>query len=486
MTNDADSSKNARPRIAARKTDIIWNYVGTIASMGSNFLLIPLLLVFLTTEQMGLWYVFIALSGLAQLLEFGFTSTLSRNIVYCLSGARRLTRQGCDSESVEPGVDWHLMRSVMRASKAVYAIMGLVGLVLASTLGSAYVFQVTAGFAVQGSLLSWCVFVASIFSNLYFLYCLTFLRGVGDIAGENKAKTLARVAQIVITAVLLIVGLGLLAASIGYFLYSFLLRLIANIEFGRHADLQEGLKSDTSRITQSEILEVLRTVSFVASRDGIVSLAWYGATQAASLISSIYFGLEETATYSVMLQFATAIHNISGTYIRSFFPAFQSASLSRDEESQRGILERGMSCYVALFVVGTIFASLLLPVLTLFREDFVCDQALFYGIALYYFLLNQHSLYCCLIVSMNEIPYFKAYLISTGCGILLSCLLCGIAKMGPWGLVIGQALPQLAYNNWRWPKYVLDRIGITYFRTLRDGFAWWLHKIKTTGSDSTR
>ena len=478
MADNEKGFENTRPRIAARKSDIIWNYVGTIASMGSNFLLIPLLLVFLTTEQMGLWYVFIALSGLAQLLEFGFTSTLSRNIVYCLSGARRLTRQGCDSESVRPGVDWHLMRSVMRASKAVYAIMGLIGLVLASTLGSAYVLQVTGGFAVQGSLPSWCVFVASIFSNLYFLYCLTFLRGIGDIAGENKAKTLARIAQIVITAILLVAGLGLLAASIGYFLYSFLLRLIANIEFGKHAYVQKGLDSDASMITRLEILEVLRTVSFVASRDGIVSLAWYGATQAASLISSIYFGLEETATYSVMLQFATAIHNISGSYIRSFFPAFQSASLSQDEKSQQAILERGMSCYVALFAVGTVLASLLLPVLTLFREDFVCDQALFFGIAAYYFLLNQHSLYCCLIVSMNEIPYFKSYLVSTGCGILLSCLLCGAAKMGPWGLVIGQALPQLAYNNWHWPKYVLDRIGITYFRTLRNGLAWWSNKLK--------
>lgn len=477
MTSDANR-KNTRPRIAARQTDIIWNYIGTIASMGSNFLLIPLLLVFLTTEQMGLWYVFIALSGLAQLLEFGFTSTLSRNIVYCLSGARRLSRQGCDSESVQPGVDWHLMRSVMSASKVVYAIMGLIGLLLASTFGSVYVFQVTVGFAVQGSLPSWCVFIASVFSNLYFLYCLTFLRGVGDIAGENKAKTLARIVQIIITTVLLIAGLGLLAASIGYFLYGFLLRLIANIEFGRHVDLREGLKSDTSKISRSEILEVLRTVSFVASRDGVVSLAWYGATQAASLISSVCFGLEETATYSVMLQFATAIHNISGTYVRSFFPAFQSASLARDRESQRAILERGMSCYVALFAVGSILASLLLPVLTLFREDFVCDQALFFGIVVYYFLLNQHSLYCCLIVSMNEIPYFKAYLISTTCGILLSSLFCGVVEMGPWGLVIGQALPQLAYNNWRWPKYVLDRIGITYFRTLRNGFAWWIHEVR--------
>lgn len=478
MSGQANQSDLGRTRITVGKSDIIWNYVGTISSMGSNFLLIPLLLVFLTTEQMGLWYVFMALSGLAQLLEFGFTATLSRNILYCLSGARRLTKKGCDSESVGRGVDWHLTRTVMRTSKIIYGVMGVIGLVLAATIGTFYVHQVTNGFSIQGSLVSWCVFVVSIFSNLYFLYCLTFLRGVGDVAGENKAKTIARLSQIIVTAILLATGLGLIAAAIGYFLYSLLLRLVSNMIFNSHKDLLDGLQSDNSKVSLSEIRSVLRTISYVASRDGIVSLSWYGATQAASLISSAFLGLEETATYSVMLQFATAIHNLSGAYVRSFLPTFQSASLSGDNVAQRSILERGMSCYTIMFAAGTMLASCLLPVLTLFRDNFICDQGLFLGIAAYYFLLNQHSLFCCLIVSMNEIPYFKAYLISTGCGVVLSCLLCGFARLGAWGLVLGQAIPQLCYNNWRWPQYILRRVRISYCEMLRSGIRWWLCKLR--------
>ncbi|WP_066832727.1 O-unit flippase-like protein [Collinsella ihumii] len=468
-------------KISVGKRDVIWNYIGTIMSMVSNFLLMPLLLIFLSTEQIGLWYVFIAVSGFSSLLEFGFTATLSRNILYVLSGARRLTKEGCDCSSVEDGVDWHLMRAVLRTSKTIYAVMGVVALALSVTVGTAYVSGVTRGFSINGSLPSWCIFVVAIFTNLYFLYCLTFLRGVGDVAGENKAKTLARLIQLLLTALLLFMGFGLLAAALGVLFYSILLRAIANSEFHKHRDVQEGLRSDVGAVTGAEMRSVLGTVSFVAWRDGVVSLAWYGATQATSLLSSMFLGLEQTATYSVMIQFASAIYNLSSTYMRSCFPTFQAAYVSGDRSSQRKLLDRGMSCYVVMYLIGVLLAAFAaLPILTFFKRGFVCDRMLFFGIAVYYFLLNQHSLFCNIIVSMNKIPYFKAYLISTAAGIALSCVLCGSFGLGAWGLVLGQAIPQLLYNNWRWPKYVLDFVKTTYLGMLIAGFQWWATKVLRT------
>lgn len=462
--------------IAVSKRDVIWNYVGTLASMASNIVLLPLLLVFLTGEQVGLWYVFVAISGFAQLLEFGFTSTLARNILYCLSGAKRLTKQGCDNDSVDGEVDWHLMRVVLFTSKAIYAVLGIVALVAAGSIGTVYVSSVTHGFAVEGSLPAWVIFVVSIFTNLYFLYCLTFLRGVGDVAGENRAVTIARIFQLVITATLLLLGLNLIAAAIGFLAYSTVLRFLAMREFYGHSDVKEGIASDDSEIERSEMLDVLKTVSFVAWRDGVVSLAWYGATQAMSLLCSAFLGLEETATYSVMLQFASAIHSMSSGYIRSCFPMYQSAYVRGDKGVQRHVVERGFSCYIAMYLCGTVAVTVMLPVLTLFKKDFICEPLLFIGIAAYYFLLNQHSLFCNIIVSMNQIPYFIAYIISTGAGIALSCLLCGVFHWEAWGLVIGQAVPQLLYNNWHWPKYVLDMIGAGYLESLRNGAKWWIDK----------
>lgn len=475
---EEEITRTSGSRVVVNRRDVIWNYIGTIMSMGSNFLLIPLLVYFLSIEQVGLWYVFIALTGFAQLLEFGFTATFSRNILFVLSGARRLSKQGCDYSSVAPGVDWHLFRVVLKASRAVYAVVGVAALCVSGVLGSLYIGLITAGFVVEWSLESWCVFVIAIFSNLYFLYCLTFLRGIGDIAGENKAKTIARFAQLAITVIFLLIGFGLLGAAIGYLAYSIVMRVVADRLFKRHDSIQLGIKTDSVVVTKSEIKSVLATISFIAWRDGMVSFAWYGSTQATSLLSSVFLGLAETATYSVMLQLASALYNLSSTYLRSCLPMFQSAYVTGDQEAQKFTLERGISSYVVLYLFGVVAVVFIaLPILVLIKDNFVCDEFLFLGIATYFFLLNQHSLFCNIIVSMNKIPYFKAYLVSAAAGICLSSILCGALKIGVWGLVLGQALPQLLYNNWRWPKYVLDRVGLTYPKVLLNGMRWWLSNL---------
>lgn len=460
------------------KRDVIWNYVGTLISMGSNFVLLPMLLAFLSTEQIGLWYVFVALSGLSQLLEFGFSSTLSRNILFCLSGARRLVAQGIDEHGAGGVVNWHLVRVVLKTAKSIYAVIGIIALVVVGTVGSVYVCGITGDFSIAWSFPSWVVFIASVFTNLYFLYCLTYLRGLGDVAGENRAKTFARLGQLALTAVLLMAGLQLLAAAIGFLVYSCLLMLVAMKAFGSHEDVQKGLASDRGHIDRSEMISVLKTVSFVAWRDGVVSLAMYGATQATTLLCSGFFGLAESATYSVMLQLANAIANLSCAYARSFLPQFQSAFVQGDWETMRSVPARGVSCYCAAELVGSVgTAFAVLPVLALFKDDFICDPGMFLVLSAYLFLLNQHSLYCQLIVSMNEIPYFKAYIATTVVGIILTCLFCGPLCMGVWGLILGQALPQLCYNNWRWPRYVYNKIGGSYTESLHEGATWWVAKL---------
>lgn len=355
----------SKTSINVRKSDIIWNYIGTIVSMSSNFILLPLLLIFLTSEQIGLWYVFVAISGFAQLLEFGFTSTLSRNILYCLSGAQSLAKTGLaeDTSTGQGGVNWHLFRTVLFTSKLIYGVIGIIALVLASIFGSMYVSAVTGNFSIEWSLAAWIVFDVSIFTNLYYLYKLTFLRGVGDVASENKAVTVARVGQLVITAILLFCGLQLLAAAFGFLFYSIVLRMIAGHAFKSNPIVAEGLSQDNSIISRNEIKEVLNSIAFVASRDGIVSVAWYGATQATSLICSAYLGLAENATYSVMLQFGTALYNIGSAYIRSCFPMFQSAFVGHDEKTQREVVERGVSSYVWTYFFGAIVVVVCLPIL---------------------------------------------------------------------------------------------------------------------------
>ena len=72
------------------RKDIIWGYLSQFLNISSSLLLLPFILKCLNEEEIGLWYVFVAMAGIIQLLEFGLLPTISRFISYVYSGALNL------------------------------------------------------------------------------------------------------------------------------------------------------------------------------------------------------------------------------------------------------------------------------------------------------------------------------------------------------------------------------------------------------------
>lgn len=464
--------------IKTRLADIIWNYVGTIVSMASGFILLPLLMRFLSDAELGLWYVYIAIANLAMLFEFGFNPTFARNIVYVVSGARRLSASGFDHESVKEGIDWHLLNVVIRASKLIYACIAGVVLILLASFGTIYVQYITRDLDTKEFWASWILFCISIVLNLYFLYSITVLRGYGDIEGENKAKTFAKIIQLLVSAILLCTGFGLLGASIGYFANSILIRFLAIIRMRKHIEIENGRKQDSTQITTAEIRGVIGTIGHLAWRDGVVRLAIYASTQATSIMSGLYLGLAETGTYSVLLQLINAAYNFASAYPSSFFPSIQASQAEGNMNKQRKLISTGITAYWGLFLLGDIGICLvILPLLPFLKPGTVVDYPLFLALSFYLSLLGQHSLFCNYIISMNEIPYLLGYIVAAVLGVLFVGIFCGLLGWGSWGIVLGQALSQLLYNNWKWPLYLCNKIGIGYSTLWKEGIGIWLKKF---------
>ena len=42
-------------------------------------------------------------------------------------------------------------------------------------------------------------------------------------------------------------------------------------------------------------------------------------------------------------------------------------------------------------------------------------------------------------------------------------------SLGLLGVVLAQGIVQLSYNNWRWPKYVLDDLDVNPLEFVRQG-----------------
>ena len=464
--------------ISPTKTDVIWGYIGIVFNYCGSLLLIPILTAFLSTDDLGLWYVLLAVSNLAQLFELGFNPAFSRNIIYCLSGAKQLSsKERIVASSSE--IDWHLYRTLTKASRVLYACISIVVLAGLLLIGTPYISFITHGFSDPAHFLVWGFFAASIFLNLYYLYALSNLTGLGDVAGENRAKTFSGIVKLGVTVILLLAGFGLIAAALGFLAQGISLRIAAIRCIKKHTEIAKAASCDQSVVTLDEVRDVIKDIAPIAWRTGVEQIALFAASQGASLICSFNLSLSETARYSLGLQLTNAVATVSYAYIRTYYPAYQSSYVSGDLMKQREIVQRGISIYWISEILLTLGASFVgLPVLSIIKSSSIPSTSLFLITSVYIALLNHHTVFCNLILSTNRIPFVKSYIVSSIAGVLLAAILSSGSMLGAYGIALGQMFPQLIYNNWRWPRFVLKELDINMSLVIKTGCLYWVSKLR--------
>ena len=66
----------------ARQSAVFYGVFATAIRVGANLFLLPLLLGKLSSAELALWYVFLALGNFANLADFGFGQAISRVYSY--------------------------------------------------------------------------------------------------------------------------------------------------------------------------------------------------------------------------------------------------------------------------------------------------------------------------------------------------------------------------------------------------------------------
>lgn len=64
---------------AVTRADLLRGHAAQALNVGAGLLLLPVILRNMSSEDTSLCFVFVALAGFAQVLEFGFLPTLTRN-----------------------------------------------------------------------------------------------------------------------------------------------------------------------------------------------------------------------------------------------------------------------------------------------------------------------------------------------------------------------------------------------------------------------
>ena len=76
------------------------------------------------------------------------------------------------------------------------------------------------------------------------------------------------------------------------------------------------------------------------------------------------------------------------------------------------------------------------------------------------FLEINHSIAGSILLTKNEVPFFKAALISGGATVVLLILFFQYTNWGLLVMIVAPGIAQGVYQNWKWPVTVIKELKI--------------------------
>lgn len=446
--------------------DLAWNYLGYSLSLGINMILLPVVLHFLPSDELGLWYVFLSIGTFVSLFDFGFTPQMARQITYSFSGALSLQKTGISNDFLSEDINYTLFSDLIKTARLIYLLIACFVLLLLLSGGSYYIKYISGEIFSGKILLSWCCYSVACFINLYFSYYNAIFRGLGDFVTLSKAMVFSKIAQFCVAVVGLYYGEGILAVSCSYLVSGIVFRLLLIREFNVYRKLIQNKRRNGTQ----KVIGNFKIIWHNAWRDGVVMISRYFTSQANTIICSLYLGLTETASYALSIQIITIVSSFSTIYYTTNQPALTEATLHRDLERKRLLFARSWIVFFFAFVclsLGVIIVGF--PLLKLFGSKTAINLWIYIGLSVYLFLEANHSLFASYISAGNILPYTFPYLISSIVSLALSVIVIKTTTLGIWGLIISPFIIQLVYNNWKWPQYALKDLGISFAKLFRIG-----------------
>ena len=443
------------------KKDFVWTMLATFFKIGAGVLLFPIILKMLPAETVGVWTIFVTITQLTFIFDFGFNTSFARNVSYVFSGVSLLKRDGYEhvkSSSVDR-IDYALLGGTIRAMRYFYSRMAVVLFVLFAVLGTFYVYTLMQDYSgnVGEVYIAWGILVLINSYNLYTLYYEALLNGRGEIKRVHQIILVGNVVYILFAIVLILFGGGLVAIVASQAVSVLLVRFLSKKAFYT-SSIIEGL----SVADDSNYKDILYAITPNAIKVGLTSLGGFIINKSSLFIGSLFVSLETMGSYGITLQLLVVIGMMAGIVTRVYMPkVFQ----WRVEERLDLIKQKFYLSSVVMFLVFALSGI----VIVLYGDWMLCvlksnttllPTSLLILIFVQHYLEYNHSNAAQYLLSRNEVPFFKASLISAGCVLLLLGVFVVWLDMGMLGMILAPMIVQGVYQNWKWPLEVVRELRI--------------------------
>jgi hypothetical protein len=437
---------------------LITGFFAQALQYGSALLLLPMIATRLSAAEIGIWYLFMAISALTMVADFGFQNTFARTFAMGFSGAREVRAQGI-AEGGDGQPNWPLIAQTLVVARRLYAALALVLFALLATAGTWYVISTARanGLPWQPITASWLVYTFGTCLGIYFLWMAPFLIGAGRIERHYMIVILTRGGAALLGIIALLLGYGLLGLAAAVVAADLLGRLSA-ITALRPLFAQ----ARAHPAGRDAIRAMLRTIWPNTWRLGVVALSAYCIVRYGAFAVVAFEGLEASARYGITVQLLYGVMQVGLLPTTIRLPALVATLVRGDRPALRRLWLRCMFGYLALFALGG--SAVVMGGEPLFRligsNVALVPLPVLLLLAVVIALEGNHTVSASVIAAGNTVPFFWAALLS-GLGVIVLSSAAGWLGLGLAGIVAAQGLVQLTYNNWKWP--------LTLYRDTRPG-----------------
>jgi len=443
------------------RKDIIWNYAATFLKIASSALLLPFILRMMPSETVGIWSVFMTITAFSYLLDFGFNPSFARNVTYILSGVRILKINGFETVSSEnQTIDYGLLKGLINAMRWFYLRMAIVLLLLLSTLGTYYIYSLLQNYKgdPQEIYLAWGLLCLINTYNLYTLYYDSLLQGIGLVKRSKQILIIGQTIYLVIASLLIIAGYGLVAIVSAQASSVIIIRWLSY-----HSFFTDEIKQKLQIVKPQPKKEVIKAISPNALKIGLTSLGGFMVERSAIVIGSLYLTLKEIASFGITIQLITVIAGLATIYTVTYIPRIAQLRISDNNSTIKELYLKGQIVLLLTYTAGGTVLLLLgeWALKLIGSQTQLMPRLLILTATVISFLESNHGIAGMILLSKNEVPFFKASLLSGGLTVLLLLLFFHLTNSGLWVMIAAPGLVQGAYQNWKWPYEVSRELKIT-------------------------
>ena len=204
--------------------------------------------------------------------------------------------------------------------------------------------------------------------------------------------------------------------------------------------------------------------------------------QANTIICSVFYSLRETAIYSLSLQFVQAIGMLAAVMYSTYQPKLQETYIKKKREETRRLLSLAVVTYGIVYWLGfVLLLSVGIPILKLISRDYIFNIPVLIILGIYMYFHRRYLIYTSYISNTNEVPYVKAFVLSGVLSICLSIIINVTVDIGIFGIVLGQFISQVIYNNWYWPKKVKKMLELNTPMMFKSAVSDYMKNLKKRG-----